>query len=362
MQPTAPGAGIAAFGHHLLVELSTRRPRANLVVSPATIATCFAMLRPGARGRAAAEIDAALHFPDDEVGPVYARLAAGWAGRQLAVANGVWLQEGLPVREAYLRGVEADFGAAVRRVDFGSPGALAEVNAWVREQTHGLIDRLLATMPDRTGALLGNAVHLRASWQRRFDPLDTADLPFHLADGTQVPVRAMSAVATFELAVADWWRSVRLPYADCDLALWVLVPEPGTDPVTLLDPVVLARARSLARAQRVELRLPTWCSRSDLDLESPLRSLGMRSPFDQDADFSALSPDLRQISKVVHRAVIAVDEQGTVAAAATGVTVRTVSMPAPGIPMAVDRPFAYALVHEPTGAPIFSGVVRDPRP
>ncbi len=362
MQPSAPAAGIAAFGQDLLGQLSTRHPGRNLVVSPASIAGCFAMLRPGAGGETGRQIDATLHFPDCEVGPVYARLAADWSCRQLSIANAVWVQEGLRLREEYVRAVEPHFGAAVRRVDFGSPAALDVLNAWVRQQTRGLIDMLLEQAPDGTGVVLANAVHLEASWQRPFDAADTDERPFHLADGPQVPVRTMSARGTFEYATGEGWRAVRLPYADCDLALWVFLPDPGTDPVMMLAPRVLERAWSVARAERLQLRLPTWRSRSDLDLQATLAALGMPVAFEAGADLARMSPDVERIAAVVHRAVIAVDEQGTVAAAATGIAMRTVSLPAPAIPMTVDHPFAYTLVHELTGAPLFSGVVHDPRP
>lgn len=362
MQPTAPAAaGLAAFGHELLGQLSTRHPGTNLVVSPASIATCFAMLRPGAGGETGRQIDATLHFPDVAVSPAYARLAADWSCRQLSIANAVWLQEGLRVREEYVRVVEADFGAAVRRVDFGSPAALDVLNAWVRQQTHGLIDTLLEKVPDRTGVVLANAVHIEATWQRSFDASDTAERPFHLADGRQVPARTMSTLETFEYATDEGWRAVRLPYADCDLALWVLLPDPGTEPLSMLAPRVLERAWSVARAERLQLRLPTWRSRSDLDLQATLAALGMQVPFEPGADLTAMSTDVERISAVVHRAVIAVDEQGTVAAAVTGIAMRTVSMPAPGTALTVDRPFAYTLVHEPTGTSLFCGVVHDPR-
>ncbi|MDQ3628995.1 MAG: serpin family protein [Actinomycetota bacterium] len=361
MQPTAPAAGIAAFGHDLLVALATRRPGANVVVSPASIATCFAMLRPGAGGSTGAQIDSVMHFLDAGTGAAYARLAADWASPQLSLASGVWLQEGMSVREEYLRAVEADFGAVVRRVDFASPTALEAMNAWVRQRTHGLIDTLLEQAPARTGVVLANAVHLKADWQRPFDATATAERPFRLADGREVLARTMSALATFDLATDEGWRAVRLPYADCDLALWVLVPEPGADPLGLLAPTVLARAREIAHPERLQLLMPGWRVRSDLDLNAALGTLGMRAPFEPGADFAALSPDVERISAVVHRAVMAVDEQGTLAAAVTGIAMRAVSMPAPGIPVLIDRPFGYALVHEPTGTPVFSGVVHDPR-
>lgn len=361
MQPSTPSAGIGTFGHDLIAELSRRRPEANLVVSPASIVACFAMLRLGAGGGTAAQIDDVLHLSADVGGSGFAGLAGQWAFPQLSFGHGVWLQESLQVREAYVRAVERDFGAVVRRVDFDSPDAVDEINAWVSRQTHGQIASLLDELPDDAGALLASAVHLRASWRRCFEPADTAERPFHLADGSEVAARTMSVTATLDHARDGERQAVRLPYADCDLALWVLLPPSGEDPVDLLAPALLDRVRDRATPRQLALRLPTWRVRSDLDLRAPLTALGLAAPFASDADLAALSPDLRGISRVAHRAVIAVDEEGTVAAAVTGIVARLVSARVPDATMQVDRPFAYTLVHEPTGVPLFSGVVRDPR-
>ena len=167
--------------------------------------------------------------------------------------------------------------------------------------------------------------------------------------------------ARFEYASTSEWAAVRMPYVGGNLAMWVLLPAAADgDPVPLLDPAVLATARARARDQRLALSFPKWDFQSDLPLGDALATLGMERPFSDGADFSAMAAEERQIGQVQHRADITVDEAGTEAAAVTGISMRTVSAIVGGAVMSVDHPFAFVVMQEPTGAPLFEGVAGDP--
>lgn len=156
-------------------------------------------------------------------------------------------------------------------------------------------------------------------------------------------------------------RIGRMPYLGEELAMWVLLPTARDgDPVALLEPAVLTTAMDRARGQRVDLSLPKWDFQSDLPLNDPLTRMGMSVPFSAMADFSGISPAGLHIDQAVHRADITVDEKGTEAAAVTGIGFVLSAGPSPDVSLTVDHPFAFAIVHEPSGAPLFEGVVGDP--
>ncbi|MGI8985371.1 MAG: serpin family protein [Nocardioidaceae bacterium] len=360
--------GIAAFGHELLEQLP---PGENVVVSPASIGTAFAMLRPGAAGTTAAEIDDVLHFPADGLGPAYNALTRSWqtgeptskSAPELAVANALWAQEGLPLEGDYLDAVKRDFGAGVATVDFTQPSAQEQINDWVKEQTRDRIDKLFDDLPPDTKLVLANAVYLKATWETEFDPNETYDADFFVDGDRPVQAATMHTNTAYDFARGNGWRAVRLPYAESDMSMWLLLPDAGTEmsPVDLLDPTLLAQAREDATGQDVQLSLPTWDFQSDLPLAGTLQDMGMRQAFTGAADFSALSSTALFVSDVVHRADITVDEEGTEAAAVTGIAMAEVAAPAlTGVEMTVDRPFAFAIVDDTTGAPLFEGVVHDP--
>jgi serpin B len=111
----------------------------------------------------------------------------------------------------------------------------------------------------------------------------------------------------------------------------------------------------------LQLSMPKWTSRSQLALNDALSALGMSTAFDPSrADFSGMTAEEQLfISAVMHQGYIAVDEEGTEAAAATAVVMRATSMPAT-TPFVVDRPFLYVVHDTAHGTPLFLGRVTDP--
>jgi serine protease inhibitor len=237
----------------------------------------------------------------------------------------------------------------VHPVDFDSGDAAHAINAWVRRQTAGKIKQ--AYDPATRGDLLvlANTVYLHADWASPFT--ETDEEPFHASDGT-VDVPTMRLTADLPYASGDGWESVDLPYADGDLVMRILLPAAGGDPAELLRPAATATA---AQPRRLELHLPKWTFSSKADL----RQLGPPELFGPDADLNGIIPGAT-ITQAEHQAYIAVDEKGTEAAAATTFAIATSGEVDPPTVVRVDRPFAFAIVHRPTGIPLFVGRVTHP--
>ncbi|MGH8775533.1 MAG: serpin family protein [Jiangellaceae bacterium] len=361
----AAARGIQTVGYDLLAIRPEGVRPANVVLSPASVSTAFAMLRTGARGATAAEIDQVLHFPDDGLGPAYNALTGDWLadpgqGRpEFHVANSLFLQEGLNLHKPFLDGLARDFGSGVRTVDFTSADAAQVIDAWVREQTRDRIDRLFGQLPQSTLLVLANAVYLKARWALPFNPSETADAQFRAADGGTVQARTMHRADSYDYATGPGWSAVRLPYVGGQLSMWILLPDPDTDPTGLLRPGQLVEVAGTWQTHRVALALPSWHFQSDLPLNEPLQHLGMRAAFGA-ADFSGISDAGLWVDQVMHRADITVDEEGTEAAAATGIAMVTSLPPPPDFSMTVDHPFAFAIMHDATATPLFAGLVGDP--
>lgn len=368
--PVAPAAdGIAAFGADLLHEVGSDS-QGNVVVSPASLSLLFAMLRPGARGQTGRQIDNVLHFPADGLGAAYNALSSSWTGLadggrhapELSIGNALWAQDGLPLKSAYLDQIARDFAAGVRTVDFASPSAANTINAWVQQQTHGRIDKLFDQLDPSTKLVLTNAVYLKATWKSPFAAGETYDATFDTSSGGSTRVPTMHATQTYDYATGPRWRAVRLPYVG-GLSMEVLLPNRRDgDPMTLLDPATLASATGMAERRPVELALPKWDFQSDLPLTVALQAMGMRDAFSSAADFSVMSPQALAISQVQHRADITVDEKGTVAAAVSGLAMATSAVVPPPhvVQLHVDHPFAFVIVDDASGAPLFEGTVGDP--
>ncbi|MET8139433.1 serpin family protein [Sphaerisporangium sp. NPDC005288] len=370
--------GVTAFGHAL--HAAAADAARNAVLSPLSIAFAFAMARAGAAGPAATVLDRVFGFP--ATGPHTAfnaltrrivtvqgpppppdRRAERDAREQSAgpvagIANGLFAQEGLPVRQEFLRVLAAQYGAGVRTVDFGGDAAGA-INAWVDEQTAGRITKLFDRLDPATRVVIANAVYLKADWEHPFaESPPEQGAAFTRADGSIVRADLMRLRTSLRYAEGTGWQAVELPYVKSELAMWVLVPRRGGSPADLLAPGTLGQVATGLRPRAVDLALPEWDFGTGLDLEAPLRRVGLGAVFDG-GDFSGIAEGAF-LGQAIHRADISVDKWGTEAAAVTGLAFPTAGLAEQPIEVRADHPFAFAIVHRPTTAPLFIGHVADP--
>jgi serpin B len=353
----------------------------NMVLSPTSIVLALAMARAGARGDTAAEMDNVLRgVASDENATWLNALDAALANRSgtfrnrfnkdvdvlLRIANQAYAQGGFPLEEAYLDALAARFGSGIRLVDFvrNAEAARLDINAWVSERTEDRIPDLLpdGSVDDMTRLVLVNAVYMKAAWFSQFDEAATAPVAFHRLDGSSVVVPTMHDTFGLRYAEGDAWQAVELPYVGGQLGMLVILPDELPAFEAGLDGGALEEIAGALEVERVALSLPRFGIESKLDLNEVLQTMGMPLAFDPlGADFSGITPvDDLYISAVIHQANIDVDEEGTEAAAATGVVMGTTSAPPPPIPMNIDRPFLFALRDLETGAILFLGRVVEP--
>jgi len=183
----------------------------------------------------------------------------------------------------------------------------------------------------------------------------------------------MRKVARYAVVVQDGYRAVRLPYSIKAIGMIIAVPD-AVDGLAVVSASLDAQqlpelfsALRTAPIKSVSLTLPRFKTAFRTDLVPPLQQAGMHLAFDRNrADFSGMTgrPAAQGglvIDQIAHRAVIEVDEEGTEAAAATGITFVPTSALLSPEPFRVDRPFLYYIVDDATGAILFQGRVVDPR-
>jgi serpin B len=351
----------------------------NLVLSPDSVAAALAMTGMGGVGPTAREIAQTLHLRGlaafAAVGDLQRAIANGQviAGEgdpdppALAIANGLFLQQGLPVEPAFLTGLAQHFGATPGILDFqGDPtGALDAINGWVSDYTRGVVPRILDSLPENMVLALANAVYFKAAWRHPFKPRETSPGLFFKSK-TRTTIPFMHQTEELPYGSGRGYRAVALPYRSSTLSLLVVLPVRKRLGSLLhrLSATGLARiARSLS-PRSVMLSLPRFHLNTQADLAGTLRRLGMPTAFSDAADFSRITAATPlKIDFVKHVADFTVDEEGTLAAAAT--VVGTVATSGPGIPIDpvkfnANRPFLFFLRDNRTGAVLFSGRLTDP--
>jgi serpin B len=284
-------------------------------------------------------------------------------------ANSLWAQNDEVFEKLFLDTLAANYGAGIRLVDYkqAAEDARTAINEWVAEETEDKITDLIpqGALDALTRLVLVNAVYLDATWASPFSKDATYDGRFTPLAGDAVTVPMMNQSASFAYAEGDGWQAVELPYARDELAMLVVVPDEGRFAEIegqLQDGLFDEAAGALAPVGEVELALPKFEFRTNASLSDALRALGMETAFDPlTADFSGMTKQERlYISDVIHEAYIAVDEEGTEAAAATAVIMRVASAVMEPKQLIVNRPFLFALRDIDTGAMLFMGRVTDP--
>jgi serpin B len=376
----------AAGTSRLAWELVRASGEGNAILSPASVWEALAMTHAGAKGETAAEIAAVLGMPDDreQIAAAAAEVRKALAEAKgekikLDVANRIWVQEGKPFEAGFTGLLEAKYGAAAGIVDFASQpeDARTAINAWVGEHTAEKIPELLksGTITPLTRLVLTNAIYMKAPWATPFEKSATRPEAFAVGAGdTDVPfMHASGKMVAGTVGSGDTAATVcEIPYAGGRLAMVLLVPARVDGLPAVLTAMKgdwraswNAAGPGTVRMRPVTLALPKWTARKPLSLNAALKSLGMKRAFVAgEADLSGMDGgrDLF-VSDVVHEGFVEVSEEGTEAAAATGVVVATRAAVIPEEPLAVkaDRPFAWAVVERGTGAVLFAGTVTDPR-
>jgi len=285
----------------------------------------------------------------------------------LNIANAIWYSAGIEVKPVFASLNKDFFGATMDALDFTDSRAAGIVNAWAEKNTAGRIKNIVpGRLPGDTRMLLANAIYFKGSWDRKFDPKATKERPFHLLAGGQKQVPMMQHSGEFGYQEGNGCQAVRLPYAGRRLAMYVLLPEPGSNVNTLLatltDQVWQDQLLPQLLRRKGTIVLPRFKLEYGVELKPPLQAMGMTLPFRRTADFSGMSSSGLYLSAVKHKSFVEVNEEGTEAAAATvGIVSLAVARPVtPPFEMVVDRPFLFLIADNLTKAVLFIGVVFEP--
>jgi serpin B len=246
------------------------------------------------------------------------------------------------------------------------------INRWADRATHGRIKGLLdEPLPAATRLMLANAVYFKGKWADAFDASATRPREFLLASGRRIRVPAMERTGRLAYQRANGFQVVRLPYRGGRSAMYIILPDSGVGTRTLMQQFAAKGwPKTLAKGPErdVHLVLPKFHVEASLDLRKPLEQLGAGIAFDpRRADFRDLAvarsngaPLPLCVDKAEQKVYIDVSEEGTEAAAVTGLTVVVTSAPPPPMNFVVDRPFLFVLRDEEGGSDLFVGRIGRP--
>ena len=365
------------FGFDLYGILTEESRGENIFVSPLSISLALTMTYNGAAGKTAAEMEKVLGYEGmelEEINISNGRLMKELGGEtedvRLDIANSLWARDGFTFKLPFLERTSSHYEAEIRSLDFRSPSAKETINGWVSEKTQGMIEELLDQIPGDAILYLVNAIYFKGGWADEFDPKETRKENFHLPDGCTEAVPMMRRSDKFLYFDGDGFQAVSLPYGDGRVSMYLFLPDKDSSLEEFHKNLDIGRWEAWMGSyskKRGSVTLPRFKAKYRKLLNKPLKDLGMVSAFDGvDADFSKMivSPHGNVlISRVIHEAIVEVNEEGTEAAAATAVEMKLTSVRVEEDPfvMVIDRPFFFAIRDNRTGSVLFMGSIADPR-
>lgn len=349
------------------------KPGKNLIFSPASITSALAMTYVGAKNNTFEEIGNTLYFNCniDEFSKDYVnlfKLNKSEDQVQFYSANSLWIQENLKLNQSFLDINKKDFQSSLNYTDFNNKPERSRlaINKWVEDQTNNKITNLLqpSSIDNGTRLVLVNALYFKGSWKNKFNKEKNIEADFQIAKNRTVQSVFMNRY------INSWYFSdknvqiIDIPYSNGDLSLMIILPKSFRKFKKVekkLDNEFYSNYIQKKEKKRINLFLPKFKIESEFDLNKTLYELGIHDAFSGSADFSGITDTEKlYISKVVHKANIAIDEEGTEAAAATAVMMRKTSMLLEDVDIHVNKPFIYLLRNNENNCIYFMGKITNP--
>jgi len=364
------------FGFNLWQQLQAQQasqPR-NLLISPNSIAIALSMIRNGTSGNTQAEINTVLGLDqlttvnvDRSYRKLIKTLNTVDADAQLAIANSLWVNQNIVLKEPFINSAQDFYQAEVSNLDFADSSVKQRINQWVASKTANQIPEIVDSVSPEDALYLINAVYFKGSWTKKFDTDKTSEQPFYKSTDNSKPVTTMSQRGDYRYLTNEQFQAIRLPYGkNAELGMYIFLPQENNSLEQLNQELNLDNWQewlSQMRSQPGKITLPKFKLEYDTELKTILSSLGMSQVFDAtQADFAAMTDSTVAIDTVKHKTAIEVNEEGTEAAAVTSIGVRiTSALPEnKSFKMKVNRPFFFAIRDDITETILFMGNVSDP--
>jgi len=352
------------FAFDLLKKTITGSGETNVFVSPLSVSIALGMAWNGANGTTKAEMETALKMSglsvtdiNDYYKVMQTSLPTIDPTTKLSIANSLWYRSGFEVKPDFLKVNTDYFNAYVKELDFSKTWAVDTINNWCSKKTNTLIPSIINEIPDNAVMYLMNAVYFKGIWQKQFEKKNTSLLPFTNDAGSQVNVNMMALKDTFAYTQTNNAQYLEMPYGNKAFGMTVILPSGNMTTTDVLNSLTVenwnATLNSLTMKE-VMVYMPRFKTTNTFKLNSVLQNMGMKLAFSDFADFSNISNNPLQISEVIHKTYVTVDEEGTEAAAVTSIGISVTSVPQ-YIIFSVNKPFIFVIREKSTGVILFIG-------
>jgi serpin B len=368
---------VNTFAVNLLDELyqSDSFFNTNLIVSPFSVSRNLAIITEATTGEAKQELLDALGGQRalDDAHDALSQLLYADNSVVLECADAIWVDSTkYLLQPSFIEMANTKYGVEAAGLNFGDVnGSVTAINNWIAANTNNRIKNAIDNnfITAYTVSVLASTIYFEADWTSPFDATKTKSHLFAAPNGSvQVPM--MESSHYFQTRKTDEFENVKLYYGSNNKDYFYLDVYMPTA-ISIEEFIGEKCLTALGEQDSFDyggLQMPKFFFEKSIDLKPALKSLGIISAFDisilpiteMATNKSTGNPEGLYIEKIIHKAGIKTDEEGTVAYAVTvsGLAGGSAMEDSPDV--ILDRPFVFFIRAGENGLVLFAGVVNDP--
>jgi len=341
------------------------------ILSPISITYALGMLNNGAAGETQAQINKVLGFGETGADGIndFCRKMLMEAPKldcltKVMIANNIYMNKDYQLKDEFKTQARDYYDAEAETRDFADGQTMNVINQWASDHTEGMIEKVLSENefdPMAVSYLL-NAIYFKGAWQQKFDMGETIEEEFRRYNAEKMVIMKpmMHQKHEFGYTENDDCQALCMPYGNGAFIATFLLPREGKTVSEILKSLTTSswqhQYRWMSTAE-VDVKLPRFETKSDVNLNDVMASLGMPNAFSTlKAEFPNFCnvPIFIDLMKQVAR--IKVNEEGTEAAAVTVIATKDIVPDKPKyVKFHANRPFLYVISEQSTGAIFFIG-------
>nr|XP_021329695.1 alpha-1-antiproteinase 2-like [Danio rerio] len=346
----------------------------NIFFSPFSVSIALSELSLGAGGDTKQQLLSGIGynsttFSTEEMHQLFHSLLEDIGNRtgvDIDVGTALYASDRFKPHSKFLEDMKEFYHSDGFTVDFRVKETVDQINNYAKKKTQGKFNQAVDDLEEDTLMFLLTYIYFKGKWDKPFKPEKTRESTFHIDDKTTVPVQMMHQYERLKVFYdAELSTKVLcLDYKD-SFSMFLAVPDDKMEHKNIKDLEMTVSRQHFEKWRRsafkktVDIYVPKLSLKTSYSLKDILKGMGMADMFSDKANFTGVSEEKIFVSKVLHKATLDIDEQGTTAAAVTGVSMR-VRLHNPLSILKFNRPFMVFITDQTNDNILFFGKVVNP--
>ena len=340
-------------------KIAAAQKKNNIMLSPTSLNFALGILAEGAAGDTKEKLNEYLGTDKyTEYAMVYLEKLNAYNknGSKLKIADAVWGDDNIALEQKFKESVSENFDSEVKNLDFSDGEAASRsINEWCNKNTEGLIPEIVTSeaISGSTGLCVTNSLYFEAGWEKAWSVSEKAETFGN--NGEETIYMTGSADDYYENEYATAFGK---NYANGLSFIGILPKKEGEFTLEGLD--INGLMNSNPEYDQVSCKMPKLNFETSAELTEYLKALGLENIFSENADFSGITKSGINVSSILQKTKLELDEKKTKAAAVTAIFSDKCAAPVDNMiikEVNLQRPFAFLIYDMSNDEILFMGKV-----